>query len=341
MFELANLIRPNIKALKAYSSARDEFSGKASVYLDANENPFGSLNRYPDPYQRRLKEKLSAMKGLATKQIFIGNGSDEIIDLCYRIFCRPGIDKALTFTPTYGMYRVSADINDVQLLELPLDTRFDLSEALVEEALAIENLKLIFLCSPNNPTGNTLNREVLKELLANFNGLVIIDEAYADFNDEDSWLQELENFPNLLVMQTLSKAYGLAAARIGMAFASAEINAILYAVKPPYNVSGLNQEAALEALQAQGAFYRNMKEIKKEKRRLEKMLAEIPIVKKIYPSQANFLLIEVPDANGLYKKLLDSSIVVRNRHSHVPNTLRITVGTAHENKQLLEVLRDA
>lgn len=341
MFDLEKLIRPNIKALKAYSSARDEFSGEASIFMDANENPYGTLNRYPDPYQRKLKNRIRELKEIEEENIFVGNGSDEIIDLCFRIFCQPGKDKALTFTPTYGMYRVSSNINDVELLQLPLDATFDLSEALVEKALAHENLKLIFICSPNNPTGNALNPALIEKLLKGFSGLVIVDEAYADFTEEESWISKLEDYPNLLVMQTLSKAYGLASARIGMGFASADVIQLFNKVKPPYNISQPNQEAALEALQGQGVFHKNLRSIKKEKKRLEKAFTSIEVIQKIYPSAANFILVEVTNANSLYQKLLSTGLVVRNRHSQIPNTLRITVGTPEENKRLLELLRDA
>lgn len=340
MFDLKKLIRPNIAALRPYSSARDEFSGSEGVFLDANENPFGELNRYPDPYQRQLKEKLSELKGLPAANMFLGNGSDEVIDLLFRIFCRPGLDRALTFTPTYGMYRVSAGINDVELLELGLNKDFDLDEDLVTKALNQENLKLIFLCSPNNPTGNTLSRESVEKLIRAFKGLVIVDEAYADFCEEPSWKERLEEFPNLVVMQTLSKAWGLAAARVGMAFASTEIIGLLNKVKPPYNISGPNQVAALQALNDRENFQKRLGTIKREKARLLDELSALRLIRKIYPSSANFFLVDVANADRLYHRLLQQKIVLRNRSSQIENCLRITVGTPAENDKLIEALKN-
>lgn len=338
MFKLENLVRPNIAALKPYSSAREEFTGEARIFLDANENPFGDLNRYPDPYQRKLKQRLAQLKGVNAENIFLGNGSDEIIDLLFRIFCRPGKDKALTFTPTYGMYQVSADINDVEILKLSLDEKFDLNDELVDQALSIENLKLIFICSPNNPTGNALSRKYIEKLLSRFNGVVIIDEAYADFSTQKSWKNRIADFPNLLVMQTLSKAWGLAAARIGMAFASAEMLAYFNKTKPPYNISQSNQQAALEALENTEEFERRVDLIRQEKVKMEKALSSLSLVKKVFPSEANFILVQVDDAPGLYQELVRKGIVVRNRHSLVNNCLRITIGSPAENQTLLNAL---
>lgn len=340
MFDLKKLIRPNIAALRPYSSARDEFSGCEGVFLDANENPFGELNRYPDPYQRQLKEKLSELKDSPAENIFLGNGSDEVIDLLFRIFCQPGIDRALTFAPTYGMYRVSAGINDVELLEPKLNEDFDLDAKPVKEALAQGNLKLIFLCSPNNPTGNTLSRESVEKLLRAFKGLVIVDEAYADFCEAPSWKERLKEFPNLVVMQTLSKAWGLAAARVGMAFASAEIIGLLNKVKPPYNISGPNQVAALQALNDWENFQKRLGTIKREKARLLDELSALRLIRKIYPSSANFILVEVAHADRLYHRLLQQKIVLRNRSSQIENCLRITVGTPAENDKLIEALKN-
>lgn len=338
MFKLEKLVRPNIAALKPYSSAREDFTGEANIFLDANENPFGHLNRYPDPYQRKLKQRLAQLKGVSAENIFLGNGSDEIIDLLFRIFCRPGHDKALTFSPTYGMYQVSADINNVEIVKLALDEKFDLNQELVEKAMGIENLKLIFICSPNNPTGNALSRKYTAELLSRFNGIVVVDEAYADFNVQESWRKRIAHFPNLLVIQTLSKAWGLAGARIGMAFASAEMLAYFNKTKPPYNISQPNQQAALEALENTEEFERRVDLIRQEKVKMEKALSSLSLVNKVFPSEANFILVQVDDAPGLYQELVRKGIVVRNRHSLVNNCLRITIGSPAENETLLNAL---
>lgn len=340
MFDLEKLLRPNIAKLRPYSSARDEFYGSEGVFLDANENPYGTLNRYPDPYQRQLKQEISKLKDLPAESIFTGNGSDEAIDLLYRIFCRPGLDRALSFTPTYGMYKVSAAINDVEMIELPLNEAFDLDDQLVQQALSRQNLKLVFLCSPNNPTGNSLSRSSITSLLEKFPGIVVIDEAYADFNSEASWLEELSGYPNLVVLQTFSKAWGLAAARVGMAFASAEIISVFNKLKPPYNLSSLNQQAALAALSDKGRYEEQLQLIKSEKERLQKALSKLRLIRKIYASEANFLLVEVPDADRLYQRLLSQKLVVRNRNSQVRNCLRLSIGTPEENDKLIKALQN-
>lgn len=340
MFDLEKLLRPNIAKLRPYSSARDEFYGSEGVFLDANENPYGTLNRYPDPYQRQLKQEISKLKDLPAESIFAGNGSDEAIDLLYRIFCRPGIDRALSFTPTYGMYKVSAAINDVEMIELPLNEAFDLDDQLVQQALSQQNLKLVFLCSPNNPTGNSLSRSSITSLLEKFPGIVVIDEAYADFNSEASWLEELSGYPNLVVLQTFSKAWGLAAARVGMAFASAEIISVFNKLKPPYNLSSLNQQAALAALNDKKRYEEQLQLIKSEKERLQKALSKLRLIRKIYASEANFLLVEVPDADRLYQRLLSQKLVVRNRNSQVRNCLRLSIGTPEENDKLTKALQN-
>lgn len=337
MFSLEKIVRPNILALKPYSSARDEFKGTATAYLDANENPFGTLNRYPDPLQKQLKEKLAQVKGIAPENIFVGNGSDEAIDLCFRIFCEQGKDKALTFTPTYGMYKVSADINNVALTEVPLtvDFQIDIDEAL--PLLKDEKLKVVFLCSPNNPTGNILND--LETILQNFDGIVVVDEAYIDFANAASLSQKLAQYPNLVVLQTLSKAWGLAAARVGLAFANAPVINLFNKVKPPYNISRINYEAALSALENADAVEQQKQVLLSERENLISALAQLPITKKIYPTDANFVLVEVTDADGIYNTLVQKGIILRNRNSVVPGCLRITIGKPEENTLLINTLK--
>ncbi|OPC38084.1 histidinol-phosphate transaminase [Elizabethkingia miricola] len=336
-FNLENLVRPNILKLKPYSSARDEYKGSTGVFLDANENPFGTLNRYPDPYQKEVKEKLSALKSIPVSQIFLGNGSDEVIDLVFRIFCTPGRDKALVFTPTYGMYEVSANINDTELLQLPLNSNFQIDKESILPFLADENLKLIFICSPNNPTGNSI--ENVDFILENFNGIVFVDEAYIDFSTQKSWTEKLSQYPNLIISQTFSKARGLAAVRVGIAYSSPEIIALFNKTKPPYNVSQLNQEAALIALLDDKRYQSEIKTILGEKERLEKELLQLSVIKKIYPSDANFILVEVNDADGIYNNLVQQKIITRNRNSVIASCIRITIGTTEENNQLIAALK--
>ncbi len=338
-FNLENIVRSNIWSLKPYSSARDEFTGSEGIFLDANENPYGILNRYPDPYQRALKDRLASMKNMRQENIFIGNGSDEVIDLAFRIFCTPGEDVAMTFSPTYGMYDVSAAINNVDLIKLPLSTDFQIDTEATRQFLGQENLKLIFICSPNNPTGNSFGRESIQMILENFQGVVIIDEAYIDFSKQTSCLDLIEKYPNLIVSQTFSKAWGLAAARVGIAYANPEIINLYNKVKPPYNVSALNQKAAIDALNNPNEFEARKKIILSEKESLSKNLLELNLVKKIYPSDANFLLVEVTDADKIYKTLVDKQVITRNRNKLVKNCLRFTIGTPTENKQLLQALK--
>ncbi|OPC06120.1 histidinol-phosphate transaminase [Elizabethkingia ursingii] len=336
-FNLESLVRPNILKLKPYSSARDEYNGDSGIFLDANENPFGTLNRYPDPYQKEVKEKLSALKNIPVSQIFLGNGSDEVIDLVFRIFCTPGNDKALVFTPTYGMYEVSANINDTELLQLPLNCNFQIDRDAVIPFLKDENLKLIFICSPNNPTGNSI--ENIDFILENFNGIVFVDEAYIDFSSQKSWTEKLEQYPNLIISQTFSKARGLAAVRVGIAYSSPEIISLLNKTKPPYNVSQLNQEAALIALVDDEKYQSEIKTILEEKERLKKALLKLTVIKKIYPSDANFILAEVNDADEIYNNLVQQKIITRNRNSVIANCIRITIGTTEENNQLIAALK--
>jgi len=343
-FDLQRLVRPNIRDLKPYSSARSDFEGSAEVFLDANENAFGSpagfgLNRYPDPLQRELKDRIAAMKGISSPQIFVGNGSDEAIDLLFRIFCEPGRDDVIICPPTYGMYRVSADINDVAVREVKLADEFQPDLPAVLEAVT-PRTKLIFICSPNNPTGNLIRRDLVIEIAESFGGIVVVDEAYIDFADEASFACELESQPNLVVLQTFSKAWGMAGVRVGLAFASAEIIDLMSCVKPPYNVSGLAQQTVIDALD-NGLTVRDWIETAKAERlRLERSLGEISVVQRIFHSDANFLPVKVDDAGAVYRHLIEEKIVVRNR-SNVElceGCLRITIGTPEENDRLVDAL---
>lgn len=339
MKSIKHLVRPNITALSPYSSARDEFTGGEGVFLDANESPFGTLNRYPDPYQKVLKEQLSKIKQVGANQLFIGNGSDEVIDLLLRICCRPGIDKALTFVPTYGMYEVSAAINDVPLVKVPLNTAFQIDLELLKPYLNDDTLKVIFLCSPNNPTGNCMDSHTIEQILQRFNGIVMVDEAYIDFAKANSLLPLIDEYHNLVVSQTFSKAWGLAGARIGTAYACTEIISLFNKIKPPYNVSSLNQQAALQALDTYAAFKDRVALILAEKERVALALKELTQVQTVYPSDANFLLIEVEDANRLYAYLISKQLIVRNRTAQITNCLRITIGTPEENDKLLNAIK--
>ncbi|MCW3112891.1 MAG: histidinol-phosphate aminotransferase [Segetibacter sp.] len=346
MFDLNKLVRENIKTLTPYSSARDEFTGEAKVFLDANENALGSpltkwYNRYPDPHQVKVKEALSKVKAVEASKIFLGNGSDECIDLLYRCFCNPGKDNVIICPPTYGMYEVSANINDVAIKKAPLLDDFQLDLVHLEN-LIDGNTKLIWICSPNNPTANSMNREDVETILNNFNGLVVVDEAYINFSRQKSFIQELNDYPNLVVLQTFSKAWGLAGLRLGMAFASEEIIEILNRVKPPYNVNQVTQELALKALEEVGQVNDMIKELVQMRVALKGVFEKIPFVKKVYPSDANFLLVKVESAKEVYNYLLTRGIVVRDR-SNVQlcdNCLRITVGTEEENTELIEAMAD-
>lgn len=338
MFDITKIVRPNILNLKPYSSARDEFEGSEGIFLDANENPFGDLNRYPDPLQKAVKQKLGEIKGIPAENIFLGNGSDEIIDLCFRIFCEPGNDKALTFVPTYGMYEVSAAINNVVLVKVPLDDNFQINAPVTTPLLNDADVKLIFICSPNNPTGNCI--EAVEDIINNFNGIVVVDEAYIDFAEGESISKKLDIYPNLVVLQTLSKAWGLAAARVGIAFAGTDVIKYLNKVKPPYNISTPNQSAALYALQETSKFELQRNIILQEKSKLLSELEKLDFVVKIYPSDTNFFLVEVTDADAVYNKLVSSKIIIRNRNKIVKNCLRITIGTPAENEALLAELKN-
>lgn len=338
MFELNKFVRPNIRDLKPYSSARDEYQGQGGVFLDANENPYGKLNRYPDPHHSLLRKALGELKGVDTSQIFIGNGSDEIIDLSFRIFCEPGKDKALSFNPTYGMYRVAAAVNNVALVISDLNDEFDIDNDSLLSLISDESIKLLIISSPNNPTGNLIRN--IGSVLENFKGIILADEAYIDFSGSESLVRSLDKFPNLIVMQTLSKAYGLAGARTGIAYAGRDIVDLYYRVKPPYNVSTPNQKAALESLSNNAQIMRRVEEIVNEREVLKRELLRMPAVKMIWPSDANFLLIKVDDPDTVYDQLVCRNIIVRNRNSQVPGALRITVGTPSENIRLLRALAD-
>ncbi|WP_184550275.1 histidinol-phosphate transaminase [Mucilaginibacter sp. FT3.2] len=346
MYNINNILRENIKKLVPYSSARDEYQGEASVFLDANENAYGSplaqqFNRYPDPMQYAIKMRLSEIKGVPARNIFIGNGSDEAIDILFRSFCNPGVDNVILVPPTYGMYEVSANINDIEARKVLLTEEYQLNLEGIAEAID-EHTKLIFICSPNNPTGNSINREDIETLLANFNGIVVVDEAYINFSRQKTFIQELTEYANLVVMQTLSKAWGLAGLRVGMAFASEEIIEVMNKVKPPYNVNESSQQLALEALGNVQQVNNWIKETLSQRDRLVLALKGFDFVVDIYPSDANFILVKTIDANGIYKFLVDKGIIVRNRSKVelCEGSLRITVGTPEENSVLLETLKN-
>lgn len=337
--DIKNLVRKNILNLQPYSSARDEFEGENGIFLDANENPFGELNRYPDPYQLKIKQKLSELNQIPSENIFLGNGSDEVIDLAFRIFCKPKKDKVLTFSPTYGMYEVSANINDVELINVELNEDFQIDLESLEPYLNDENLKIIFICSPNNPTGNSIKN--IKYILENFNGIVLIDEAYIDFSPEESFRNQIKNYPNLIVCQTFSKAWGMASVRVGIAYASKKIIKFYNKVKPPYNISQLNQDAILNTLNDEkiNQVSENIKIILEEKKSLIQNLKKLNLVKTIFPSDANFILIEVDNADSVYQELVNQNVIIRNRNSVIKNCLRITVGSPKENLKLIEMLQ--
>lgn len=339
--DLQKLVRANIWALKAYSSARDEFKGEASVYLDANENPLnGPYNRYPDPLQWKLKEKVAKVKGVEPKTIFFGNGSDEPIDLVIRIFCEPAVDNVVAIDPTYGMYQVCAGVNNVEYRKVLLNEDYSLdADRLLASVDA--HTKLIFLCSPNNPTGNLMNKSEVAKIIRNFSGIVVLDEAYIDFAPNASWLSDLEKYPNLIILQTFSKAWGLAAVRLGMAFASPEIIRLFNKVKYPYNVNQLTQEFVLNEIEQVERKQSWVETLLDGRAFLTEQLKSLGDVLEIYPTDANFVLVKVTDANGIYAKLADSGVIVRNRNSVTlcGNCLRITVGTAKENKELIEIWR--
>ncbi|MBX2966238.1 MAG: histidinol-phosphate transaminase [Cyclobacteriaceae bacterium] len=333
-------IRENIKKLKPYSTARDEFQGIAEVYLDANENPFPSAyNRYPDPLQKKLKQRISELKGIAPEKIFLGNGSDEPVDLVIRAFCEPGQDSILITEPTYGMYAVCAGINNVAVKRVPLTHDFNINIDAIKQAVN-QSVKVIFLCSPNNPSGNLLSKEKITQLITDFNGIVVIDEAYIDFADDEGFLPTLNNYSNLIILQTFSKAWGLAGLRLGMAFASEAIISVLNKIKYPYNINILTQQAALEKLSTVEIKNKQVGAILQQRTNLIQLLQAMPNVQKVYPTDANFVLVKIADAKNTYNQLIKRGIIVRDRSAIelCENCLRITVGTPEENKKLIETL---
>jgi len=346
MFSINNIIRANIKNLTPYSSARDEYKGEASVYLDANENAFGSpleqqYNRYPDPLQYKVKKRLSDIKGVPPRNIFLGNGSDEAIDILFRSFCNPGVDNVILVPPTYGMYEVSANINDVAIKKVLLTEEFQLNLEGIAEAIDAHT-KMIFICSPNNPTGNSINRDDIETLLANFNGLIVVDEAYINFSRQKTFIQELTEYANLVVLQTLSKAWGLAGLRVGMAFASEEIIEVMNKVKPPYNINDASQQLALKALENVDLVNSWIKETLIQRDKLVLQLKDLDFVLDIYPSDANFILVKTTDPKKIYNFLVEKGIIIRDRSKVdlCEGCLRITVGTPVENDILLQTLQN-
>jgi histidinol-phosphate aminotransferase len=344
-FDLTKILRPHIISLAPYSSARDEYTGHTGIFLDANENPYGSVttenyNRYPDPYQAEIKQKLIALKNINSERIFLGNGSDEPIDLLTRATCTPGQDHVIIMPPTYGMYEVSASIHDVKIDKVSLTADFQINAESVIRAIT-PLTKIIWICSPNNPTGNVMQHDAIQTILENFSGLVVVDEAYVDFTDTPTWIQHLDKYPNLVVLQTFSKAWGLAGIRVGMCFASAEIVKILNKIKPPYNISLPAQKALLEGLDSVDKKDKMVAEILKERSSLCNMLQDLSLVIKIYPSDANFLLVQFEDAKAIMDYLIRETIIVRDRSRvHLcEGCLRITVGTKEENEVLIETLK--
>lgn len=343
IFNIETLTRESVKKLSPYSSARDEYvsDGSEMLFLDANENPFeNGVNRYPDPYQRSLKSVLAEQKGVSEANMLLGNGSDEVLDLIFRAFCEPNQDNIITLPPTYGMYKVLSGINAVENREVLLTSDFEPNVSEILKAVD-KNTKLLFLCSPNNPTGNAFSRGKVQELIENFNGLVVIDEAYIDFSEQESWLSGLKKYPNLVVTQTLSKAYGMAGIRLGICYASEDIISILNKIKPPYNVNQLTQQQALKRVKNQEAVEEEVTQILQERDTLIEALKSVKFVREIYPTDANFVLAKVDDANKRYNELLERHVVVRNRSTQplCENTLRFTVGTPVENKKLIAILK--
>ncbi len=338
MFDLEKITRVNIRRLKPYSSARDEFKGIAKVWLDANENPFDTdWNRYPDPHQTEIKKRLAEMKKVHPNQIFIGNGSDEAIDLLFRAFCEPDKDKAYIFPPTYGMYTVSAAINNIEIVAQPLNQDFQLPP--IETIQPFQTNGLLFVCSPNNPTGNVIDSKTILSYTKNFKGIVVVDEAYHDFSETESMINYINEVPNLLVLQTFSKAWGLAGLRVGMAYAQENIIHILNKIKAPYNVNAFSQQAVLKVLNEQTSYKNKLESIKRERKRLKEELSKFKIVQHIYPSEANFLLVEFIGAKRIFEHLKNEGIIIRDRTKEVENCLRITVGTSEQNQLLLKTLK--
>ncbi|RTY89090.1 histidinol-phosphate transaminase [Flavobacterium sp. GT3R68] len=342
-FNINGIIRENIKKMQPYSSARDEFKDfdQKMIFLDANENPFeNGVNRYPDPQQKTVKTALTTLRGIAQNQILLGNGSDEVLDLLFRAFCEPNKDNVITLPPTYGMYGVLANLNAIENREIILNIDFQPDVVSILEKIN-ENTKMIFLCSPNNPTGNSFSIGSILILLQQFKGLIVLDEAYIDFSEQESWLEKLDDYPNLVITQTLSKAYGMAGIRIGILYASTEIIAVLNKIKPPYNINELSQRSAISRIEDKESVFSEINLIKEEKQQLLKELVEIKFIEKIFPTDANFILIKVDDATKRYNQLLEKCVVIRNRTTQplCANCLRITIGTKQENEQLIKILK--
>jgi len=335
---IRNLIRPNILISEPYSSARDEFQGEAFIFLDANESPFGQTNRYPDPYQRALKKMISTTKQISESQIFLGNGSDEIIDLLIRIFCVPGKDCIASLYPTYGMYEISAQINDVKTHKIFLNADFQMDKDQVIKLLNNFQPKILFICSPNNPTGNCIND--IGYILDNYSGILVIDEAYIDFSNQESFTKRLCSYPRLIILQTMSKAWGAASLRIGMAFSHPDLINILNKIKPPYNIGQINQEMACSILNNYDEVSTNIASLKAQRYRLAELLQSFKYVQKVFPSEANFILVKVIEPDRIYKFLLSRGIVVRNRSKIIEGCLRITIGTEDENTNLINALKE-
>ncbi len=342
-FDINQIVRENVKGLNPYSSARDEYvsDGSKMIFLDANENPYeNGVNRYPDPQQRNLKTVLAEQKSVLVENILLGNGSDEVLDLLFRAFCEPGIDNVITLPPTYGMYKVLANINNIEEREVLLTDTFQPNVTSIFKTID-ENSKIVFLCSPNNPTGNSFSEENVLQILEKFKGLVVIDEAYIDFSDKESWISRIKEYPNLIITQTLSKAYGMAGIRLGLCYASQDIISVLNKIKPPYNVNELTQKRALDRVSNIGQVNIEVSSILTERAKLIQALRQIEFVEKVYPTDANFILTKVDNANMRYDQLLKQGVVVRNRSTQplCKDTLRFTVGTKEENKKLIEVLQ--
>lgn len=342
-FNLQRLVRENVRKMTPYSSARDEYvsDGSEKIFLDANENPFeNGLNRYPDPRQRNLKSEIAKRKGIIESKILLGNGSDEVLDLLFRAFCEPAKDKVITIPPTYGMYGVLASLNDVGNTKVEMQPDFTLNLRKINEAVDA-NTKLIFICSPNNPTGNSIPAEQIEKLLGFFNGLVVIDEAYIDFSEQRSWTESLEEYPNLVITQTFSKAYGMAGIRLGSCFASEEVITVLNRIKPPYNVNDLTQRKAMDRLNNWDVIQEEINLLRSERGKLKKAMASLPFVKQMYHSDANFILVKVDNADKRYEELLNQGFIVRNRSNQplCSNGLRFTIGTPSENDRLITALK--
>ncbi|WP_196888516.1 histidinol-phosphate transaminase [Aureivirga sp. CE67] len=340
MERIEKLINPHILSLQAYSSARSESNLKEGIFLDANENPFGNFNRYPDGNQNELKNILSKQLNISKSNLFLGNGSDEAIDLLIRIFCNQKEDKIGIFSPTYGMYQVSAAINNVDIEEYYLNENFEILEETLKEIISNKNLKILFICSPNNPTGNCIKESKIDFLLENFKGIVVVDEAYIDFSSKDSFVKKVEKFQNLVVLQTLSKSWGMAGLRIGLAVSNPLIISFLNKIKPPYNISLESQKKAIEILKNKKVFEKNINKILNQKEELKKELSGLSFVEKIFPSEANFLLIKCKNSEKIYQELIENKIIIRNRNSQIKDCLRISIGTKQENKILIQKLKE-